>query len=206
MKNIDKEFELLIAQRNQLVDALSRTNSTFQKVLFAIFTGLVSIIVADSLDKLSNKIWPLFLIQIIIMLIFFITALLISGNAQRYYISAIDDYIWEEYGISVLFYQGKMSRVHTIGRKSFFTFITYSVGILATILAIWLIIELGIWTHIEGNILYIFLLIAEITVIVIIVAYNLFDKNREPKIYKECLSHLRRKRTQENETEENTAN
>ena len=206
MKEVDKEFELLISQRNQLVDALSKTNSTFQKILLAFFTGLVSIMVADSIDKLFNETWVLFLIQMMIMLGLFITALLISGNMQRYYISAIDDYIWEEYGISVLFYQGKMGREHTIGRKSFFTFITYSVGILVAILVIWMIIELGIWTYIEGNILYIFLLIAEIAVIAIIVVYNLLDKKREPKIYKECLSHLRRKRTQESITEEKVRN
>ena len=99
MRNIDKEFEILLDQRAKLVDELSKTNSTFQKTILAFFTGLATIVAADRISAISSGPVVLFLLQMIVMLTFFIIALLISGNNKRYYISAIDDYVWEEYGI-----------------------------------------------------------------------------------------------------------
>ncbi len=192
MRNIDKEFEILLDQRSKLVDELSKTNSTFQKTILAFFTGLATIVAADRISALSSGPVVLFLLQMIVMLTFFIIALLISGNNKRYYISAIDDYVWEEYGIGVLIFQGTLSRKHTLSPKSLFGATTSVIAVLVTCMVVWMIFAFNIQQYIRGNIGYIVLLCAELAAMAVIVGYNIFDKQRIPQVYKECLAYLRR--------------
>lgn len=192
MRNIDKEFEILLDQRAKLVDELSKTNSTFQKTILAFFTGLATIVAADRISAISSGPVVLFLLQMIIMLTFFIIALLISGNNKRYYISAIDDYVWEEYGIGVLIFQGTLSRKHTLSPKSLFGATTSAIAVLVTCMVVWMIFAFNIQQYIRGNIGYIILLCAELAAMAGIVGYNIFDKQHIPQVYKECLAYLRR--------------
>lgn len=182
------EVDLLIMQRNQLVDALARTNSAFHKTILAFFAALASIVAAEYFNS-SKKIVVLFVIQLILMIILFVEALLISGNIKRYYISAIDDFLLEKYQISSLFYQGNLSRKHTI-EKSFFTNITYGIIIITMILFLWILYEFQFLNYIKNNVFYIILVTVEVVFILWIMFYNFYDKKRGPKIYKECIEYL----------------
>ena len=198
MRKTDRAFELLISQRDQLVESLDKVNSTFQKTILALLTGLVSIVAANSIKNLLDKTLLLLLFQVMIMLIFFIVALLISGNSKRYYIRAIDDYVWEEYGISTLFYEGKPGRDHAIGTKSLFPFLTACCGVIVAILFLWLTVELDLFKSLSvkeiGDIVYIVLLVVEFAVLLIVVIYNTKDKYRDPLVYTDCINYLRREK------------
>jgi len=122
MKDVEKNLDLLIMQRNQIIASLEKTTSTIQKVLIAIFTSTISIIVAEATGAEYSKTIILVAIQIVILLVFFIASLVVSGNMDRYYIAAIDDYIAEQYDIGVLFYKGYSSLKHKLGAAVYHEF------------------------------------------------------------------------------------
>lgn len=188
----DKEFELLIHQRNLLIDALAKTNSTFQKTLIALFTGLISMIATESIKEIKNSIVILSLLQIVILLFIFIIMLLITGNEQRNYISAIDDFILERYDTNVLVYQGKIARDHIIGKKSFYTYIFSALYFTMFLFMFWLVYELDIVLYFAEDVLYIVLLVMELLLIILLLVHDFVDKFREPKAYKMCLDYLRK--------------
>lgn len=191
-KKYDKDFELLIQQRNLLIDALAKTNSTFQKTLIALFTGLLSMIATESIKEIKNSIVILSLLQIVIFLFIFNILLLISGNEQRNYISAIDDFILERYNTNVLVYQGKIARDHVIGKKSFYTYIFSALIITIFLFLFWLVYELDIVLYFVENVMYITLLVMEFLIIITLLIHNFVDKFKEPKAYKMCLDYLRK--------------
>ncbi len=191
MENYPKEVEWLISQRDQLVNELSKTNATFQKIVLAFFTGLITIVAAESFYRDTNNTIILFLIQVTIMMAIFIEAVLITGNNQRYYISAIDDYLHEKYEITALIYEGTLNKKHTIG-KGFFTVITTSAAILAILISLWLFKELSLWHIMKSSILFIVLFIMEMALFLGIIIYNFYNKLKTPQIYKDCIKFLKR--------------
>ena len=121
----------------------------------------------------------------------FIEAVLITGNNQRYYISAIDDYLYNKYRITALIYEGTLNRKHTIG-KSFFTLITTSAAVIAVLISLWLFEELNLWNIMKSNQFFIILFILEIFLFLGIIVYNFYNKFKTPKVYLDCMEFLDR--------------
>ena len=209
MSKKEKQLELLIMQRNQLIDALANTNSTFHKAIFGFFTSLVTILAADITFEMSDTL-VLFLLQVVIFLVLFIVMLLLTGNMQRYYIYAIDVYASDVLKVNVLFYQGFTAVKHTIGKWKSYSNMTNALAVLAIILAGWLCIELDICQYIAGRpkcsrIMYIALLSLEFIFLVAVLVFSglqkrgkgakIFrrDKSETPCVVDECVAYLKRK-------------
>lgn len=194
MDNETKSLELLLSQREHLLEDLSNINSVFHKTIFAFFTGIITLIAAESFLPISNRLVIMILMQIIIIITIFIQTILISGNIKRYYIWAIDDFIEKQYKINVLFYQGKISKDHTIGYKHLFPIITTSFTIITIVLIFWIITEYNFFEYICSNIVYNILVLLEFILIIFVMIYNFINKFRTPKEYLDCINHLNRKK------------
>lgn len=202
MKNKDtidnkREIDLLIEQRNCLIQALAKTNALFNQTLGIIISAVITIVAAESIItyQIINKEITLILIQLIILSAIYITVQLISGNLQRYYICAIDDYLYEEYDIACLFYQGNLSKKHTIGslsNKYIFPWMTTASGVIASLVLGWFIVEYRIYLYILEEPFYMFLLLIESVFWGTIMIINVKTKEKQAKEYVECKEYLRR--------------
>ncbi len=195
IKEKNNELSLLMTQRNQLVSDLANTNSSFRNTILSLLAAFVAIFTTSNLGILNNENAILITIQIVLLIIIYIEALLISGNMQRFYISAIDTYVEEKYGITCLFYQGNFNRKVTIGGGSIFPFITSATTVILLILFIWACAKYKLLQHIEKYEIYAVLTLFEISLIIGLLIYNEIDKRNGPKVYKMCLDHLKRNKT-----------
>lgn len=199
MNIFDKELELLISQRNQLVSDLANINSSFRNTILALLAGIIALLTTSNLTKLNNEIIILIGIQLIILIAIYIEALLTAANIQRFYISAIDTYIEEKYKINCLFYQGNFSRMTTLGGKGIFPYISLVSAFITVGSIAWIAIKLDLIQYICKYDAYENLTIFEIIVMIGLFIYNEIDKKRGPKNYKLCLEFLKRKEDDLNE-------
>lgn len=192
-----REIDLLIEQRSCLVQALGKTNALFNQTLGIIISAIITIVAAESIitSKIINKDITLILIQLIILSAIYITIQLITGNLQRYYICAIDDYLFEEYDIACLFYQGNLSKTHTIGKLSnrhIFPWMTTVGGGIAALVLGWFIIEYKVYLYIIEEPFYLMLVFIEGIFLIVIMIINAKSKEQHSKEYVECKEYLRR--------------
>lgn len=187
------ELELLVRQRDQLVEALAKTNSNFIKTIFLFLTGIITLSATSDSDFFIGKsgFLKIILIQVVLLLILFTAIQLLSGNIQRYYIAAIDQYIKEKYGIHVLFYQGAISLKHTVGLKGRFHYMTTMMGVFFAVLFIWVIYELNIYEIFKGNIILIILTCAEIIFLMFILFMNHCNKRKGSQEFLDCIAYLK---------------
>lgn len=187
------ELDLLIRQRNQLVEALAKTNSNFIKTIFAFLTGIITLSATrDSKFFLgASNFLKIILIQVVLLLVLFTAIQLFNGNIQRYYIAAIDQYIKEKYGIHILFYQGAISLKHTIGFKGRFHYMTTMMGIFVSVLFIWVSYELNIIEILFENMIFAILTCAEISFLIYILYLNYHNKKRGSEEFLDCFAYLK---------------
>lgn len=190
------ELELLIRQRDQLIEGLAKTNSNFIKTIFAFLTGIITLsATSDSNNFLGvSNFLKIVLIQVVFLLVLFTAIQLINGNIQRYYITAIDQYIKEKYGIHILFYQGAISLKHTIGFKGRFHYMTTMMGIFIAVLFIWVFSELNIIEIFKENIIFAILTGAELLFLFYILFINYHNKKKGAEEFWDCLAYLKGER------------
>ena len=197
-----KKLDYLIMQRNQLVDALSVVNDTYRRTVLGFIASLASIaatyFLQQSKGQSNYKMVLLILMQVIILLVIFIEVLLITGNTKRYYICAIDDYIYKAYGISGLFYQGNLSRKHTIGFGSMYSVTSTVFGVLFVGIISWIIVKTKVHILVFHDIHYMVVLVAETIIVMAGIIINMANKVIQKtkgmnsiKAYKDCYDSIK---------------
>ncbi|MBQ8278348.1 MAG: hypothetical protein IJZ23_00725 [Roseburia sp.] len=195
------EVKLLTKQREQLIEGINKTNETFHNTIFTLITAIVSLIAANIFaNNLPQiEIISLILIQLIILIIIYITIQLVNGNLQRYYVCAIDDYLYAHYKITCLFYEGSTSRMHVMGKRATLPFMTRSITFIIIAVVMWIVYELDVYSYMIENIGFTMLVILEGVILLWIVAINFKNKFQNPKEYTECLVYLNRDEEKEEE-------
>lgn len=124
-----EEYQLLLKQREALLNSIWNTTKSFHTAVFSSLTVLSAVLtLLFSVGKPLSA-WYLFLLaQVVMGLFFFIAGLLFSANCDRDYIRAIDTYLRETYQIKRLFYQGELSYRHINHVSSRFSWLTTAGG------------------------------------------------------------------------------
>ena len=194
MKDKNLEIKLLLEQRNMLIKSIENKNSLFHKIILAILTSIVTIAVSKELKfgSLNSSLFILFFVQILMLLAIFTAILLCGTNNERYYICAIDNYLFDNYGITCLFYQGNVSTKNTIGIRSKFHIFNTLAAVAVFFAFVWFIVEYDIFKAILKYKWYFVLLIFELLIILGIIVCSIINKLRGSIEYKTCFESLNR--------------
>lgn len=125
------EIDLLLEQRNTLIADIKEFNSHIIKIVIALVPILATLGASyfPAVSKTDAFLIRYIILEIIFILSMVISACLIGANVKRDYIAAIDSYMFEMYGISVLICNGELSRKHTTGVKGAFPLVTLLIGL-----------------------------------------------------------------------------
>lgn len=129
----EREIDLLLKQRDKLIENLKDTYGNMFKIIVAIIPVLISLLLTYT-DIVSKEHVPyvrFFLIEFIMIFSMTIVAFLFNGNIKRDYISAVDLYLYDKYKITYLFYEGDLSKEDITGIKGTFPLTTTLIGISA---------------------------------------------------------------------------
>ena len=130
-----EEYELLLKQREQLIQSIWQTTKSFHTAVFSSLTALSAVLAVLFQMEVKLSAWYLFLsAQLVIGLFFFVAGLLFSANCDRDYIRAIDVYLRQRYQVRVPFYQGELSYRHINHPTSPFAKLTTFGGVTVVLL------------------------------------------------------------------------
>lgn len=199
MKDKDLEINLLIEQRNMLISDIKDFNDNVMKIVIAIIPILATL-VASHFSVISNN--SAYLIRYIVLEAIFILSMVISvclfgANTKRDYIAAIDKYMFEIYGISILICNGELSRKHTTGIKGVFPLMTLLMGFnaICTIVSLMAYIVKQDMVFYKKHIYLLILFFIQIVVYIIVICINLKRKiSQESIITEECMNYMKRSR------------
>lgn len=203
---VDKnlEIDLLLDQRNTLISDIKDFNNNIIKIVIALIPILATL-VASYFSTISSD--SGFLIRYVVLEVIFILSMVISlclfgANIKRDYIAAIDTYMFDTYGISVLICNGELSRKHTTGMKGVFPLMTLLMGFNAFCAIILLMIHVVKQDVIfyKDHVYLLVLFFIQMVVYLIIICINLKRKIYGKSIItEECLSYMKRNKEDEGE-------
>ena len=201
MKDKKLEIDLLLEQRNTLISDIKDFNNNIIKIVIALIPILATL-VASYFSIINAE--SAFLIRYIVLEVIFILSMVISSclfgaNIKRDYIAAIDTYMFETFGVSVLICNGELSRTHTTGIKGVFPLMTLLMGfnaICAIVLLVFHIVKQDIEFYIDHAYLLV-LFFVQMIVYFIIISINLKRKIYQKSIItEECLKYMKRSKTE----------
>lgn len=197
------ETDLLLNQRQVLVDNIKEINSNMFKVVVAIIPGLISMMISYADFIVPEKYGPFvrfFIIEFILILSMVISAFLFDANIHRDYVVAIDKYLYEKYSVTCLIYEGELSREHVTGVSGIFPLMTSligcSVGTIIIVLIVAAIInDLNYYMDSKWHLLLLAFIILQILGYTIILLKNQIRKiKQKSEITDDCLRYLKRKK------------
>lgn len=196
------EVELLLKQRKVLVENIKEINSNMFKIIVAVIPVLITLLLSYSEKVVPSKSAPLirfFIIQFIIILAMTISAFLFNGNINRDYIVAVDKYLYDNYKISVLFYESDLSREDITGTKGVFPLLTMLIGISSGIVVSAFVIysiyndaSVFYFKNIWGILLFVFMIFEILSYASLIYLNHKRKVNKKSSITDACLAHLNR--------------
>ena len=196
------ELELLMEQRREIVSDMGKLTENAAKLLIT-FLPLVATLIVSYFSVVSKAYAPILrfaVIEAIIILIMIVSACLYAANVDRDYIAAIDEYIFEHYDISVLFFSGILSRKHTTGINGVFPMMTTLIGASAACV----LLMVAVWffrydsAFYKNNIHLVVFLTAQMAAFGRIILKN--DKRKrtaQSEVMNDCLDYLNRRKTSE---------
>lgn len=196
------EIELLLKQREVLVENIKEINSNMFKVIVATIPVLITLLLSYSEKVIPSSSAPLirfFIIQFIIILAMTISAFLFNGNVNRDYIVAVDKYLYDNYKISALFYESDLSREDITGTKGVFPLITLLIGVSSSVVvgafviySIYIDASVLYFKSIGGILLFAFMAIEIIAYAYLIYLNHKRKVNKTSSITDACVEHLNR--------------
>lgn len=203
-----EELSIIREQRNILLDSIKELNSNMFKVIIAILP-LIGVVLGSYIDVINEPYGPTIrfaILELILVLSMVICACLFAANINRDYISAIDSYTYDKYGISVFLYEGKPSMMHLTGMKGTFPLMTLLIGgsVATNIIILSSYIIISDMSFYQDKIYLLVLFLIQVIVFALIIATNFKRKiSQKSKIIDDCLKYLYRT---ENEAENDTDN
>lgn len=191
-----EEYQLLLKQREALLNSIWNTTKSFHTAVFSSLTVLSAVLtLLFSVGKPLSA-WYLFLLaQVVMGLFFFIAGLLFSANCDRDYVRAIDTYLRETYQIKRLFYQGELSYRHINHVSGRFSWLTTAGGVAAALLLICglAVRRAEVWAIAAAHPPLTVLVVLEILFGLWFIAQNFrYKVTAESRYYTETLEFLRR--------------
>lgn len=196
------EIDLLLKQREVLVENIKEINGNMFKVIVATIPVLITLLLSYSEKVIPSSSAPLirfFIIQFIIILAMTISAFLFNGNVNRDYIVAVDKYLYDNYRISALFYESDLSREDITGTKGVFPLITMLIGVSASfvvsafvIYSIYIDASVFYFKNIGGIFLFAFMIFEIISYAYLIYLNHKRKVNKNSSITDACVKYLNR--------------
>lgn len=192
----DKELELLLNQREVIVEAIKTNIDNMVKIIVAVVPVLITILLTYIFSFDKNPLIRIIGVEMLIILILTVSAFLFNANIYRDYICAIDKYLREKYKIYSLIFEGELSRKHVTGFLGVFPMTTNLIGWSAAVLVGFTIsiIIYSDWGYYYAHHIYFFLiglLGLQVVLFIFILAANIFRKTgRNTKILDDCYEYI----------------
>lgn len=187
---MSEKKDLLIKQREQLVGNIEKLNVALHTLFFTLITLVSSLSVLLYTTFKLNELTSFILSQFIIILTIFVIAIIFAENNNRDYIRAIDDYLEEIFGIDVMIRQSHIDRRHIIGWRSKFSMLMILLACVSAISVVTFIVVF-IWSYINTNVLFVFILLLEAIALLFLIILNIIDKgSKNTQVYLEVREYL----------------
>lgn len=197
MADRNLEMDLLLEQRNTLISDIKELNSDIIKIIIALIPVIVTLILSFFSQKVSvnDTIVRYIVLEVVLILSMVIVACLLCANIKRDYIAAIDTYIFEKYGVSILICNGELSRKHTTGIKGAFPLMTLLIGVSSASVMLFLmynIVKNDIDFY-KNHRAIVFVSSVQVLLYIIVIIINVKRKIFQKSIITEdCLNHMNR--------------
>lgn len=195
----ERNIELLLEQRKLLITSINEQNNHVFMLVIAIIPALATLLVSysDIITGIATTIIRYIVLEVLLLLSMVICACLFAANNDRDYITAIDIYLFEKYGVSALFYQGELGNKHITGTKGVFVRMTTLIGVNA-VCFMGICFVYALMHDISfycSNIWLLIIMVVQIIAYIRIVLANIKRKHQEDclhEVTQECLTYLRR--------------
>lgn len=203
LDNKNLELNLLLDQRNILVESNRVNNNNMMKIIVALLPEIILIVLTFIFNVSNGPLIRLSAFELMLILSLSVFAFLVNMNVFRDYISAIDKYLYEKYDISSLIFEGELSKKHLTGIKGLFpeltTLIALSVVTCGVILFSF-IIKTDLSYYISNKIYFVFLSLIGIQVLIFIILglKNIKRKaGKDDSILNDCYEYISRTKKEE---------